>query len=406
MKRAAAYLRVSDERQDEFSPDSQLKLIREFCDKNELFINSSSIFYDDGISAKSSEGRPEFRRMIELAKLPSHPFDVIVVWKFSRFARNQEESIMYKSLLRKRGVEVVSVSEPIGNDPFGSLVERIIEWMDEYYLVRLSGEVKRGMKEKALRGQPNAAPPLGYRLENGDIVPEPLEAETVKKIFSLCLSGMTAKQISRELEQLELHTRRNKRFEPRAVTYVLRNPIYSGFTRWSENGRMASLRQFDSPNFIIAKGEHPPLIERSKFLRVQELLDDQEKKSRRGSPAMLSSLLLCSSCGSKMTVQKGKTPSYQCSSYASGKCKHSHSISVRELDGAIVSTLPQRLLELDISTLNLFPQLNASTLGEFFSSSLISPKEKNAILKLFVNKIVYDRENNSANVYFKNPELL
>ena len=76
---------------------------------------------------------------------------MILVWKYSRFARNQEESIVYKSMLKKDHVEVISISEPLVDGPFGSLIERIIEWMDEYYSIRLSGEVLRGMKEKALR---------------------------------------------------------------------------------------------------------------------------------------------------------------------------------------------------------------------------------------------------------------
>ena len=59
---------------------------------------------------------------------------------------------MYKSLLRRKcDVEVVSVSEPLVDGPFGSLIERIIEWMDEYYSIRLSGEVFRGMSEKAMK---------------------------------------------------------------------------------------------------------------------------------------------------------------------------------------------------------------------------------------------------------------
>lgn len=68
-------------------------------------------------------------KMVGLAKSKEHPFDVILVWKFSRFARNQEESIVYKSLLKKNHVEVVSVSEPLIDGPFGTLIERIIEWM-------------------------------------------------------------------------------------------------------------------------------------------------------------------------------------------------------------------------------------------------------------------------------------
>ena len=98
--------------------------------------------------------------MIALAKQPSHPIDVILVWKFSRFARNQEESIVYKSMLKKDNVDVISVSEPLIEGPFGSLIERIIEWMDEYYSIRLSGEVLRGMKEKALQKGYQTSPVL------------------------------------------------------------------------------------------------------------------------------------------------------------------------------------------------------------------------------------------------------
>ena len=65
--------------------------------------------------------------MIGLAKGSDHPVDCILVWKFSRFARNQEESIVYKSLLKKQhNVDVISISEPLADGPFGSLIERII----------------------------------------------------------------------------------------------------------------------------------------------------------------------------------------------------------------------------------------------------------------------------------------
>ena len=170
MQKAAAYIRVSDERQDEFSPDSQLKLIRQFCKDNDFVIEDEHVFFDDGISAKNVERRKEFCRMIDLAKSKEPPFDAVIVWKYSRFARNQEESIIYKSFLRKHGIRVISVSEPSSDDPFSSLVERIIEWMDEYYVIRLSGEVKRGMTEKALRGQLNNPPPIGYLLQNKKVV--------------------------------------------------------------------------------------------------------------------------------------------------------------------------------------------------------------------------------------------
>ena len=144
----AAYVRVSDERQDEYSPDSQLKRIREYAAKEGYLIPDEYVFYDDGISGRSVNKRDEFKRMIGTAIDKSHPFDKIYVWKFSRFSRNQEAAITYKSLLAKHKVAVISVSEAIPDGAFGSLIERIIEWEDEFYSSRLSEEVKRGMTEK------------------------------------------------------------------------------------------------------------------------------------------------------------------------------------------------------------------------------------------------------------------
>ena len=145
LKIGAAYVRVSDERQDEYSPDSQLKKIREYAAKEGYMIPDEYVFYDDGISGRSVKKRDDFKRMISVAKEKTHPFNKIYVWKFSRFARNQEEAIVYKSLLAKNKVYVVSVSEPIQEGHFGALQERIIEWMDEFYSINLSGEVIRGM---------------------------------------------------------------------------------------------------------------------------------------------------------------------------------------------------------------------------------------------------------------------
>lgn len=126
---------------------------------------------DDGISGKSAARRPAFRLMIAQAKDTPPPFSVVYVWKYSRFARNQEEAIMYKNLLKKRGITVKSISEPSSDSPFASLIERIIEWMDEYYLINLSGEVRRGMLEKFNRGEATGVPPYGYSVIDKQLVP-------------------------------------------------------------------------------------------------------------------------------------------------------------------------------------------------------------------------------------------
>ena len=155
---AFGYVRVSTDKQEELSPSSQEKLLREYAAKNNIVVLKT--FFELGVSGRKADKRPQFQQMIAEAKSPEHPADVILVWKYSRFARNQEESIVYKSMLKKKhNVEVVSISEPLIDGPFGSLIERIIEWMDEYYSIRLSGEVTRGMKEKALQSGYQIKPP-------------------------------------------------------------------------------------------------------------------------------------------------------------------------------------------------------------------------------------------------------
>ena len=117
MKIAAAYVRVSTDDQLEFSPDSQLKNIKKYAKDNDMILPEEYIFIDEGISGRNTKNRAAFLRMVGIAQSKPKPFDVILVWKFSRFARNREDSVLYKSMLRKKyKIDVVSISEPIGND--------------------------------------------------------------------------------------------------------------------------------------------------------------------------------------------------------------------------------------------------------------------------------------------------
>ena len=120
MKVAAAYIRVSTEDQIEYSPDSQLQELQSYAERHDMVLDPSHVYIDAGISGRQAKKRPAFQKMIAMAKGSPAPFDVVLVWKYSRFARNQEESILYKSLLKKEcGVEVVSITEETGDSMFG-----------------------------------------------------------------------------------------------------------------------------------------------------------------------------------------------------------------------------------------------------------------------------------------------
>lgn len=342
---AAAYVRVSDERQDEFSPDSQLKLIKDYCNRNNIILPDELIFYDDGISAKSVKRRKQFNDMIALAKQKEKPFNTILVWKFSRFARNQEESIVYKSLLRKNGVEVISVSEPIQDNPFGGLIERIIEWMDEYYLIRLSDEVRRGMTERATRGLPNASPPFGYVMKDGTFVIAEKEAEAVRRIFEMFVSGYKIKKIADTLRMSGVVNKAGNYIDNRMVEYILYNPTYTGYVRWNPRGRSSSARIFNNPEDILRKSNHEPIISEELFQKAQELLKIRKQSATKYSHEnsikneyMLRGLVKCSSCGATLVYTKSNN-SLQCHKYAKGSCGMSHSITMPKINKMVIDAL-------------------------------------------------------------------
>ena len=336
---AAAYIRVSTDNQTELSPDSQIKLIRQYAKQNGYIVPNEYIFRDDGISGKHASNRPDFTKMIAVAKQKPSPFNTVLLWKFSRFARNQEESIFYKSMLRKNGVDVLSISEPVIDGPFGSLIERIIEWTDEYYSIRLSGEVKRGMLEKVERGGIVTAASFGYVVENNQYVINPETAPIVQKIYSDFLDGVSMIQIARQLNELGIKTTRGGLWENRTVDYVLQNPVYIGKIRWNPKGR--TRRNFDDENIIIVDGTHEPIIDTATYDKVQEKREQLRKAHKRytheiNDVYMLHGLVKCSNCGASLCASiKGK--SLQCISYTHGKCNVSHSIVIDKLNKIVIA---------------------------------------------------------------------
>lgn len=356
MRTGALYIRVSTHGQEELSPDAQKRLLLEYAAKNNIIISKDYIYEEDGISGRKADKRPQFQQMIAHAKSKEHPFDVILVWKFSRFARNQEESIVYKSMLRRDKVEVISISEPLIDGPFGSLIERIIEWMDEYYSIRLSGEVFRGMTENALRGKYQARPPLGYRIphakETPVIVPE--EARIVQQIFDLYTEyGYGIYDITRRMNELGYQTSHKKPFERRSIEYILKNPSYTGKSVWNRhNNTDKSLK--DKSEWIITDGFHDAIITEEQFEKAQERFRSEYRPTKQQPSGVcrhwLSGIVKCSTCGRTLStsVQRDKRygrtyTNFQCYGYLKGKCPVSHRISEKKLVPLVLDTIKQVL---------------------------------------------------------------
>lgn len=331
----ALYIRVSTDDQTELSPDAQKRLLLDYAKKNNIIVSNAFIFAES-VSGRHAQKRPEFQRMIAMAKQPNHPIDVILVWKFSRFARNQEESIVYKSMLKKDNVEVISVSEPLVDGPFGTLIERIIEWMDEYYSIRLSGEVLRGMKEKALKHGYQTSPCLGYEAvgKGKPFVINESEFAIVSFIMDLYDNkNLDETAIARRCNDLGYRTKRGNLFERRSVDRILENPFYCGTVVW---------------NGVEFEGSHETRLSKERYQKRMKLIASRKRpvKARNVSACKhwLSGLLKCSVCGATLSYTGNNAcPYFQCWKYAKGFHKTSVALSVKKAEEAVITYFDQLL---------------------------------------------------------------
>lgn len=350
----AAYIRVSTDDQLDLSPDSQLDEIKKYAAANDIVLSPDYIFMEqDGRSGKKAENRPEFQRMISTAKVKPKPFDCILVWKFSRFARNQDESTFYKGMLRKKlGIDVVSVSEPIMEGMYGRLIEMIIEWQDEFYSYNLGVEVKRGMTKKAeLKGY-QIVPCLGYAaVGNGKpfVIVED-EYKIVEDIFRMyALENLDRTAIARRLNAQGKKAKRGNPFEQRTITRILTNPFYNGTVSW---------------NGISFQGSHETRQSVTDLYDIcQERLKQEFRPVKRRSISTcrhwLSGILKCSVCGATMSYNGGgkSRPDavFACWKYAKGLHKESCSVTVAKAERIVIRSL-EKILETGNFEYDLIPR--------------------------------------------------
>ena len=281
--------------------------------------------------------------MVATAKSKPKPFDVILVHKFDRFARSREDSVVYKALLKREAdIKVVSITESIENDKFSVILEAMLEAMAEYYSLNLAEEVKKGMTEKAHRGEYQTVAPFGYVMENKKLVIMPKEAEIVRFIFEKFTSKeMGMRTLALYLNDLGIKSKRGNIFENRTIEYILNNPVYIGKARWTPTGRMR--RNFNHPDTIIKDSNHEPIITQELWDKAQIIIKENKElfpyRVRKDSKKVswLHGLVHCSTCDKKLV--RSTYVYAQCNGYSRGQCKTSNSIKYETLENLTLEAL-------------------------------------------------------------------
>ncbi|MDR2531604.1 MAG: recombinase family protein [Oscillospiraceae bacterium] len=333
---------MSTDDQTEFSPDAQLKAVKNYANQNDIILTKEHIYIDEGISGKRADKRPQFMTMIATAKIKPKPFDVILVHKFDRFARSREDSIVYKSLLKKEcDIKVISITESIENDKFSVILEAMLEAMAEYYSLNLADEVTKGMTEKAERGEFQTRPPFGYRVENKKLIVSPKEANFVKIIFQSFANRENSLFGTIRLANSLGKSRTGKEFSNHTINYILNNPVYIGKVRWTPHGGMNN--NFNHPDMILRDSDHEPIIDIETWDKVQERMRENKELYRqfenKNSPisTWLKGLMKCGACGRSMVIHRSRF--MQCNAYFKGSCKVSAHTAIEILESAVLEEL-------------------------------------------------------------------
>jgi site-specific DNA recombinase len=364
---AALYLRVSTGRQaaGDVSIPSQRDLTRRFCEAQGWVVTAE--FVEPGASA-IDDRRAAFQRMLDEATSPDRRFDIICVHAFSRFYRDGAEMELTIRKLRKHGVEVVSVTQPTGDDPSQQMMRQIIGIFDEYTSRENGKNVIRAMRESAKQGFWNGTtPPLGYRIvaaeRRGSKVKkrleiDPVEAELVRLIFRLYAEGdgtlgpLGVKETTKWLNGHGYRTRRGATFGVGPLHRILKSSHYAT-GKWPYGRRNSRTGGLHDPASIV-EIEIPPIIPLAVMEKVHARLARNNPKVTAprivNGPTLLTGLATCASCGAGMTRtgtrRRNRSYTYYscagCHQKGQSVCRGRH-VPMAKLDGLVVKNVKERL---------------------------------------------------------------
>jgi site-specific DNA recombinase len=217
-------------------------------------------YIDPGLSG-TDDNRPEFQRMIKDAL--SGLFKVIVVHSFDRFSRNLEHIVLYKGLLRREGVQTVSVIEPLDTgSPFAFIHEGIIDLFAAFYSINLSAKIRAGQKKAIEQGRWPRKPPKGYKMVGGGVVEVAENGAQITWAFDEFATGKyTLETWAERAYQSGIRNSKGDRLQPSHWSYIFNNPFYTGILVWNDQQ---------------ATGQHQSLVDRETYDRVQAILRAHE----------------------------------------------------------------------------------------------------------------------------------
>lgn len=311
--RVALYARFSSDNQRTESIDAQLRAMHTYCRQHNFTIVET---YIDEAKSATSDRRPAFQQMI--ADSAKKTFDILLVHKLDRFARNRYDSAIYKRELRKNGVSIYSVLENLDDSPESIMLESVLNGMNEYFSQNLSREVMKGLKENALQCKHTGGrPPLGYDVDpvTRKMIINEDEAEIVRLIFAMYGDGYGYTDILAELHTRGCKTKIGAEFAKNSLHGILSNEKYNGtyiYNRSSpknEDGSRNSHRSKSQEEIITIPGGCPRIVDDLTYKKVQRRLEENRRagagaRNNAKRPYLLTGKVYCKECGRSMIASR------------------------------------------------------------------------------------------------------
>lgn len=196
----AGYVRLSrdDDKKNYVSIENQKLIIRQYADDHG--VNIDRWYEDDGISGYIFD-RPGFQQM--MADLDQE-IDTIYVKDFSRLGRHNAKVLLLLDEFQERGKHLIVVDDNYDSMDSSDDTIGIKTWFNERYVKDTSKKIKRAIGARQKEGTLITRPPFGYRrnAENKTILEiVPKEAEYIRKIYDLYLSGSGYRKIATYLTE-------------------------------------------------------------------------------------------------------------------------------------------------------------------------------------------------------------
>lgn len=344
--KAVAYARFSSDNQREESIDAQLRAINAFAEHYGYEIIST--YRDDAVSGRT-DGRDEFQQMMAAARLRS--FDAVIVHEFSRFARNAKDSITYKAELKQFGIRVISVREPLEDNPTGRFMEVVIAGKDQMYSENLAAETMKGLRENAYNCKfTGGRAPLGYDVVDLKYVVNEREAPLVRQIFSLYATGHSYEHILAQLTGQR--TKGGSAFGKNSLNSILSNERYVGTFTFNVRSYGAGKKRNAEADIIRVESGMPAIIDTETWRIVQSRMraNQHNAAGRAKHFYLLSGKLICGGCGALytgLTVRGGRAKK-QYGYYECGKRCGNHRVNKEAIETEVLQTIYETFFQ-DVS---------------------------------------------------------